>query len=110
SALVKVYKSGKFQGIMKPEKRFYKREQPTTEVAIKDSLFQDLYLILSGWENDGSVTLTVVINPFLSWAWVGTGVIVLGTIWAVIPRRRKEWETELLEKDLILYLKGVKGL
>ncbi|HDO26111.1 MAG TPA: hypothetical protein ENG95_05680, partial [Nitrospirae bacterium] len=107
-ALIDVYDSGKFRGVLRPEKRFYKTQEPSTEVAILSNIFEDLYLILGGWNRDGSITLTVVINPLLSWIWIGTGVVVFGTIWAVLPGRRKEDEINIIEKDIILKLKDAE--
>ncbi len=106
---VEVYNSGRFKGVLRPEKRFYRRQEPTTEVAILNNVFEDLYLILGGWDDDGSVTLTVVINPFLTWVWIGTAVMVFGTVWAVLPRRRKTGEVDVVEKDLVLKLTEVAG-
>jgi cytochrome c-type biogenesis protein CcmF len=107
-SLIEVYNSGKFKGIIRPEKRFYKNQEPTTEVAILSNIFEDLYLILDGWNNDDSIALTVVINPLLSWIWVGTGVVVFGTIWAVLPKRKRDDELDIIEKDIILHLKGIE--
>ena len=87
--MVEVYNSAEYKGVLNPEKRFYKKAEPTTEVAIMNGLEKDLYLILGGWTNDQSISLTVVINPFLTWLWVGTGVVVFGTLWATLPMRRR---------------------
>ena len=70
-----------------------------------NGLEKDLYLILSGWTNDQSISLTVVINPFLTWLWVGTGVMVFGTLWAAMPRRRREDEVEIAAKDFLIQMK-----
>jgi cytochrome c-type biogenesis protein CcmF len=107
-AIVDVYNSGEFEGTLRPEKRFYRKQEPTTEVAIMDTFSEDLYLILGGWEQDNSITLTVVINPFISWLWIGTGVVVFGVIWAVIPRRKKEKEVDIIEKDILLHLQEAR--
>lgn len=104
-AAVEVYDSTGFKGILKPEKRFYKKAESTTEVAIMNDPKEDLYLILGGWTNNQSISLTVVINPLLSWVWIGTGVVVLGTLWAVLPRRRRENEAGVVMKDFLLQLK-----
>jgi cytochrome c-type biogenesis protein CcmF len=108
-AVIDIYNSDEFRGTLRPEKRFYRKQEPTTEVAIMNTFKEDLYLILGGWEQDNSITLTVVINPFLSWLWIGTGVVLFGTIWAVIPRRKKEIEADYIEKDILLHLKEVKS-
>jgi cytochrome c-type biogenesis protein CcmF len=105
SAIVDVYNSSGFIGTMGPEKRFYKKAEPSTEVAIINNTREDLYLVLSGWSNDQSISLTVVINPFLSWVWIGTGVVVFGTVWAVLPWRRKETKSSVVASELLLQLK-----
>jgi cytochrome c-type biogenesis protein CcmF len=108
-AVIDVYNSDEFKGTLRPEKRFYQKQDPSTEVAIMNTFKEDLYLILGGWEQDNSITLTVVINPLLSWLWIGTGVVVFGTIWAVIPRRKKEMEVDYIEKDILLHFREVKS-
>jgi cytochrome c-type biogenesis protein CcmF len=85
-------------------------KEPTTEVAIMSRFREDLYLILKSWNRDGTINLTVIINPFLSWVWIGTGVIVLGTIWAVLPKRRRESEVSFVEKDFLLQLRGLRNI
>jgi cytochrome c-type biogenesis protein CcmF len=104
-AVIEVYNSGTFRGVLNPEKRFYKKAEPTTEVAIMNSLEKDLYLILGGWTNDQSISLTVVINPFLSWLWLGTGVMVFGTVWAAMPKRRREYEYDIAAKEFLIQIK-----
>lgn len=91
-AVVEVYDSSGLRGTLEPEKRFYKKAEPTTEVAIMNGFSRDLYLILGGWTGDMSASITVVVNPLLSWAWTGTGVVIFGTLWAVIPRKRRQQE------------------
>jgi cytochrome c-type biogenesis protein CcmF len=108
-AVIDVYNSDEFRGTLRPEKRFYRKQEPTTEVAIMNTFKEDLYLILGGWTDDNAITLTVVINPFLSWLWIGTGVLVFGTICAVIPRRKEEIAADYMEKDILLHLKEVNS-
>lgn len=104
-ALVNVYDSSGFIRTLVPEKRFYKKAEPSTEVAIMNNVRKDLYLILSGWTGDQNISLTVVINPFLSWVWIGTGVVVFGTIWAALPKRRRESETVITAGELLLQIR-----
>lgn len=86
---MKVYKEGRFLGTIRPSKDFYpKVEEPSTEVAIKGGLLEDFYVILGGWSNSGKeVTFKVLINPMVAWIWIGTYVLVAGTVFAVWPRR-----------------------
>lgn len=93
-ARIAVFKGDRQIGTLFPEKRFYtKQGQPTTEVAIRSGLFEDLYLILTGWNEDGSVTIVAIVDPLLQWIWIGTGVATFGAIFAVIPRRKRAVST-----------------
>ncbi len=81
-------KNGQPLGLLQPKKVYYPTHpQPATEVAIRGSLSQDLYLILAGWENDGRATLKVLINPLVAWLWIGGYVMVAGTVFALWPGR-----------------------
>ncbi len=101
-AKVVVYKGDERIAILYPEKRFYtKQGQPTTEVAIKSGLIEDLYLILAGWNEDGSATIVAIVDPLLQWIWIGTGVATAGAILAMIPRRRRAPSTvPVVEKEV----------
>ncbi len=75
-----------------PERRFYAKDadpnQSVSEVAIRFGLSGDVYLNLAGWDNDGQLaTLQVIINPLVDWIWIGGGVLALGAILCMIPRR-----------------------
>lgn len=91
AAKIGVYKNGEWFTDLFPEKRFYKSQaQPTTEVDIHSGYFEDVYLILAGWEGDGSITLIAIINPLLGWVWIGTGVLLFGAIIVFTPRKVKQ--------------------
>ena len=86
-ASMNVYQGGRFVGTLAPEKNYHQRSsEPTTEVAIRTTLLEDLYVILSGWEGTGQrASFKVVINPLVVWMWIGGAVLVLGTLVAVWP-------------------------
>ena len=89
-ATLSVYNQGKLIGRLTPEKYFHRSyEQPVTEVAIRATLLEDLYVILVGWDEDGTATFKVLVNPLVSWIWIGGGVLVLGGLIAFWPERRK---------------------
>jgi cytochrome c-type biogenesis protein CcmF len=72
-----------------PEKRLYfAQNQPTTEVALRTSPLEDLYIILAGFEPSRVATFKVFVNPLVLWMWIGGCVIVLGTVVAIWPERR----------------------
>jgi cytochrome c-type biogenesis protein CcmF len=86
-ATLDVYHDGRFVGTLAPEKHFYSNSaESTTEVAIRTTLLEDLYVILSYWEPEGQlISLKAVVNPLIVWMWIGGGVLVLGTLVAVWP-------------------------
>ena len=66
---------------MVPEKRMYWLEQqPASIPSIHSTLQEDLYVILTALEADGSATLKVYRNPLVNWIWIGGAVFVLGTL------------------------------
>ncbi len=86
-----VTKGGKEFGIVQPEKVFYPTHpNPSTEVGIKGSLKEDLYVILAGWDKEGKATFKVLVNPLVAWLWIGGYVMVIGTIFALWPGRGAE--------------------
>jgi len=90
TATLSVYNHGKLIGKLIPEKYFHRSyEQPVTEVAIRTTLREDLYVILVGWEESGLATFKVLINPLVNWIWIGGGVFVLGGLIVFWPDRQK---------------------
>ena len=86
-ASINVFLDGHSIDTMYPEKRFYKRQQqPATEVAIRPTLRDDLYIVLGGYdEASGLATLQIFVNPLQSWLWIGGIVLVLGTCVTMMP-------------------------
>ncbi len=86
-AEVEVAKHGTPVATMFPEKRFYKKQQqPTTEVALRSTLLEDLYVVLGSYDDKtGLMTLIVFVNPLVSWLWIGGIVMVLGTVIVMSP-------------------------
>jgi cytochrome c-type biogenesis protein CcmF len=83
---ISVYKGEKYLGKMYPEKIFYPTwPQPRTNVAVRGTLAEDLYIVLAGWEQDGTTALKINVNPLMMWAWIGMYVMVFGTIFALWP-------------------------
>ncbi|MCS6925044.1 MAG: heme lyase CcmF/NrfE family subunit [Candidatus Binatia bacterium] len=87
AAVVDVYVNGHKIDTLYPEKRFYKRQnQPTTEVAIRPTLREDLYVVLGSYDAPSQLaTFQVFVNPLLSWIWIGGLVLVLGTCITMAP-------------------------
>ncbi|MDP7170154.1 MAG: heme lyase CcmF/NrfE family subunit [SAR324 cluster bacterium] len=106
ASIVEVYdKEGDFLEVLKPAKSFYPTQpQPLTEVAIRRSFLEDLYLIFSSenGEEQGSITLRVFINPLVGWAWMALPVFTLGVGLSLSyrPKSLEAHETILRERYL----------
>ena len=85
---VTVLENGKEIDTLRPARWFFnKREdEPTTEVAIRRSAGEDLYVVLASYDaSTQTATYAVTINPLVDWIWVGFGVIAVGTGLALMP-------------------------
>jgi cytochrome c-type biogenesis protein CcmF len=89
SARLEILHSGVSQGQLTPEKHFHhKSEQPMTEVKIHSTLMEDLYVVLSGWDDQQRATFHVFINPLVMWIWIGIGIMCLGGVFVLIPNKK----------------------
>ena len=81
---IAVSKNNRPIGTLMPVKAFYPTSsQPMTEVAIKRSLKEDLYLSLASINQDGSVTINAYINPLVNFVWAGMGLIFIGVLFSL---------------------------
>ena len=93
TAQVSVWQNGQRIAMLAPEKRFYKKpQQPTTEVAMRSTLTEDLYLVLGSYDRDSDLaTIQAYVNPLVSWLWLGGIFMACGTIitmWPAAAERR----------------------
>jgi cytochrome c-type biogenesis protein CcmF len=57
--------------------------------SVRTGLLEDVYLTLVATPaDDGRATIGVAVNPLVLWLWIGGGVMALGTVLALLPRRR----------------------
>jgi cytochrome c-type biogenesis protein CcmF len=89
-ARLALFRGGKPVGTLTPEKRMYWLEQqPSSIPAIYSTLGEDLYVILTAIEPNGSATLKIYRNPLVSWIWLGGATFVLGTVLVIWPHQRR---------------------
>ncbi|MEO8051243.1 MAG: heme lyase CcmF/NrfE family subunit [Acidobacteriota bacterium] len=88
---VGVTKNGSDLGTLRPERRLYfASRQPTSNVAIRRRLNEDLYLNFAGAANDGEGTvLQSYVFPLVSWIWIGYWGVLIGTIICLIPSKNR---------------------
>jgi cytochrome c-type biogenesis protein CcmF len=88
SAELTIFKDGGELTKMYPARWFFRKheDQPTTEVAIRRTLAEDLYIVMPQFEaGQQSANIEVTVTPLVNWLWLGFGVLALGTLIAVLP-------------------------
>jgi cytochrome c-type biogenesis protein CcmF len=79
--------------VLRPQRRKYdKSSMNNTEVALRCGLGEDLYVILRGMNENGQTVLTVLVNPLVSWIWIGSIVMAVGAGLCVLYRAPKRVE------------------
>jgi cytochrome c-type biogenesis protein CcmF len=103
AATVEVSRNGKPTGLMTSEKRQHVDSfnrptfEPSTEVAIRSNLQEDVYIVFAGAVNGTEEAVyRFNLNPLVWWVWFGGLVLVLGgliTMWPgggpIIPAARR---------------------
>jgi cytochrome c-type biogenesis protein CcmF len=86
-ALLDVFRGNKKITQLAPEKRFYHASQTSsTMVALHSTLASDLYVIYEGRNPDtDKPIIKAFLNPLMNWIWVGVGIVVFGTLLALVP-------------------------
>jgi cytochrome c-type biogenesis protein CcmF len=78
-ARIALWDEGEPVAVMAPEKRMYfVEQQPASIPSVYSTLREDLYVVLTALEPDGSATLKVYRNPLVNWIWIGGLAFVLG--------------------------------
>jgi cytochrome c-type biogenesis protein CcmF len=85
-----VAKHGRVIDVVRPERRFFIASQtPTTQVALRRRLNEDLYINFAGAGEGSKVVLQAYIFPLVSWIWIGFAVVLFGTLVCLIPSKQK---------------------
>jgi cytochrome c-type biogenesis protein CcmF len=74
---------------MEPEHRFYKAsKQPTSEVAIRRRLNEDLYINFAGMsDGDAKGVIQAYVFPLVSCIWIGFWILFAGTVICLVPSK-----------------------
>jgi cytochrome c-type biogenesis protein CcmF len=105
AAELKVNKAGKMISTMFPSKQIYKNQDPVSEVDIRQTPIEDLYIILSGWDEQQRITIKVLVIPLVWWIWTGGMVMIVGTLIAIGPDRVKRKISRTLHVRSVLHSK-----
>jgi cytochrome c-type biogenesis protein CcmF len=83
-----VLRDGEVLGKVSPAKFKYRThpEMPTTEVAIRSTLRDDVYVIMSQVNPETSLgTFRVIVRPLVAWIWIGGLMLLFGAFVAISP-------------------------
>src|SRR5438067_1508567 len=92
-----VARDGKPEGVITSEKRQHVDSrgaptfEPSTEVGIKGSFKQDVYVVLAGVRGSDDAEIRVTFNPLVRWVWLGGALMALGglvVMWPAANRQR----------------------
>ena len=87
-ARIGIAKDGRQVAELFPEKRVYPvAAMPTTEAAIANGVFRDLYVVIGDPQDNGGWAVRTYIKPFANWIWAGSIIMALGGLLSLTDRR-----------------------
>ena len=87
-AEIHVTRDGQDVTTLYPEKRVYPvQAMPTTEAAIANGFWRDLYLVIGDPQDNGGWAVRTFIKPFANWIWAGSIIMALGGLISLSDRR-----------------------
>lgn len=87
-AFMDISRDGSPVARLTPEKRVYPvAGMPTTEAAIDNGLFRDLYLVIGDPQADGGWAVRGYVKPMANWIWGGAIIMCLGGFLSLSDRR-----------------------
>jgi cytochrome c-type biogenesis protein CcmF len=91
TADIDVSRGDKIIDKLRPVKWFQMvQEQVVTEVSIRSTLAEDLYVSLDDWDDTQNAAFTILVNPLVSWIWIGGFVLLVGGLVSFSAPPRKE--------------------
>ncbi|MEM9969992.1 MAG: heme lyase CcmF/NrfE family subunit [Pseudomonadota bacterium] len=88
TAEIALSRDGEEVAVLLPEKRIYPvAGMPTTEAAIANGVFRDLYVVIGDPQVGGGWAVRTYIKPFANWIWAGCIIMALGGILSLTDRR-----------------------
>jgi cytochrome c-type biogenesis protein CcmF len=70
--------------LMQPYREIFQQGGGLLPPALRSTLTEDLYILFLG-EEGGFGTLKVFVNPLVNWLWIGSVVLIVGTLLAMWP-------------------------
>ena len=87
-ARVEVREGDEVVGIAEPAmNHYFTRREPIGTPAVMSGVKGDVYLSMMSIDAQGSLGLRAFLEPMVPWIWIGTAIMVLGSVLAILPRR-----------------------
>ncbi len=101
-ARVRIERDGNNLGVYAPAVNIFPNATSAIGTpSVRTGLTGDVYLTLISSPTDGSqATLGVAVKPMVMWIWLGGGVMVIGTVLALMPKRRRASADGVLADDI----------
>ncbi len=93
-ATLDISRDGKYLGQLHPRRDFYyESQQPMTIPGVRSTMEDDLYIILVDWQPilSTGATFKIYHNPLVNWLWVGSILLILGSVVAAWPDKDPEY-------------------
>ncbi len=88
--VIDLSKNGSHLDTVKPERRFFIASQtPTTDVALRRRLNEDVYINFAGTGAGNSYVMQTYVFPLVTWIWIGFIVVLFGTFVCLVPDKKK---------------------
>ena len=65
---------------LRPQHLVYGGGSAGTRVAIRSTPLEDLYVVLTNVDGDGSASFVLFVNPLVTWIWAGAALLIYG-VW-----------------------------
>jgi cytochrome c-type biogenesis protein CcmF len=106
TAFIAVLENGKQVDTMYPARWYFRKHEaePTTEVAIRRSIAEDLYIVLAADRESAATqaaSLQIVVNPLVNWIWFGFSMLAFGTGIALLPERTYSFALAKMPADAV---------
>jgi cytochrome c-type biogenesis protein CcmF len=92
-AVVSVYQDEKKVGELYPRRDyFYESRQPMTIPGVRSTMQDDFYVLLVDWQpiSTQRATFKLYHNPLVNWLWIGSFILIIGTMVAAWPEKEAE--------------------
>ncbi len=93
-AVITVELDGKYLGeLYQRRDYFYESQQPMTIPGVRSTMEDDLYVILVDWQPilSSGATFKVYHNPLVNWLWLGTLIMIIGSVVAAWPDKDPDY-------------------